>query len=548
MLFWYLVCFLCIVVVVNAHSKLRGDNRNDNNFLSSTTTRVADRRLAATITGILPEAPKMDASDTIKYYTLQSAIPRNLADENLYNGNIFYSGSVYTYAAIGIHNVKSGFKFTIELVKSDGQYGQLFFPDISNINVNNQNSIWNNEGNIIFRNLEVNSWSEARNFATSNGNSYNNIVKWIQKQSNTAYKILQPINVVYATSTNPGFIQPGQWPTSKWSFNDVRVSASDTYSFVQSVINYSSKIGCSMDSFLPYYSNAFSYITSQVTTPTIVNVLSSDQSATDAKLWLSNMKTCAKSKIETSFGLADYVQNLKACYTNYGQFAYVYKDSGSVWKIQLGDVTTSGLTTISPVLSRYGNGVIASNESIDLIAFTSTDDILYIISVAVVLIYLTGGLYYRCVTKQRRRISMQGEQLSRQAAVAMVASESEDVVKEKINQYFYDEKKAKSFTLQKWWNRFTGNADDDENTPAKEKEKSEKRRRTLSSILSPSPRSRAGTTDTGDNANFRTESIANGAPATPVQSTFSSSNESGAAVEEPSVNMDEVVSPMQKKS
>ena len=113
---------------------------------------------------------------------------------------------------------------------------------------------------------------------------------------------------------------------------------------------------------------------------------------------------------------------------------------------------------------------------------------------------------------------MQGEQLSRDAAAAMMEIDGDNDVNDKVNKNFYEEKKQKSFTLRKWWNRLGGNED-------AASKKLESRRRTLSDALSPrTPRSSAknavaATSSAVDEANAaRTDSLiaSDGAPTTPV--------------------------------
>jgi hypothetical protein len=461
-------------------------------------------------------------SHIIEFYALESAAPSNLKDASDYSANILLGGLSGTHSGVGVYNTNTGAKFSIELLQSNGDYGRLFFPDLTQLtkSCNNSAEVWGNHGEIVVTNpIDPTLWTTSTRFATGNGQAYTQIIKWIQGLSQDTL-LLQPINVVYDAEQTAG--RPGSMtgsPSLVTEFGPVVVKASDSYAFTKRIIDYSAYIGCNMGTFAPFIRNTISYVATSGIPDNGLKVISlidnaaNEPARTYAITWFTCMQDCSKNVIPTSAGIVNFAQQVRVCYVNCGfGKTYLYRDATSVWQAPEDSITlANGVSLGAPLLLRVADYTLPQAEVRDPLQFDTLDLVLYGTSLGIALLYVVAGLYYRLVRKkERRRLSIAAEGVAEAGAEAFGKDEAISETSATIARYFYEERRDRAWTLGMWWRYFRGEKDI-------EKQKLDKNARTtrtraVSNVL----QSRSGRETLEDDDAHSSQAASTGEVASPV--------------------------------
>jgi hypothetical protein len=461
----------------------------------------------------------LEVQDTVNYYVLSSSVPYNVPDRGSYMHTVLEGGMVALHAGIGVHVVNTGKKFTIELVQPDGDYSSMIFPNLTSLaaDCSNAQKLWANVGEVtVTYPLDPSLWMEARKFASSNGQGYYQLIKWLKPDGeDKPTLLLQPVNVV-PTNMAPGAPDgPGSLAGSTvvTDVGKLYVEASDSYAFTKAVEDQCALLGMAVDVFMPRFRNAIFYPTGEAAFETDIKltevsllpqtVPELDHDRTAAINWFNNVRTCAKGEIPFSVGPLDFVSKIRNCMVNKSpNYVYVFKDYTSVWKVVKHDIhLDDGYNVEAPVLSRVADNSKPPPAATNAVVFTSTDVVLYSSSLALVLVYVFVGMYFRFSKKTRRRVSIAAEAIAKAAAAAIHESENgsteldDKEAKATIARYFYEERKEGAWTLGKWWKRLRGlEGEESEGKQEARKERKQARQRAVSNMLQTPSRPRTPST------------------------------------------------------
>ncbi len=101
---------------------------------------------------------------------------------------------------------------------------------------------------------------------------------------------------------------------------------------------------------------------------------------------------------------------------------------------------------------------LANDDAPNGIVLTTGDRFIFISLIVILALYFIYTAY-SSVTAPRRRVSIQGEKMAREAAAAVaelheVLKETDDVLKKAVTEMVRNERKEKSWTVSKWWSTY----------------------------------------------------------------------------------------------
>jgi hypothetical protein len=269
-------------------------------------------------------------------------IPRDMAGEIFQNHYI-------THAGLGVWDVTSDYKFTIEYI-SESYVGAL----LPGLNVVSGKLEWNNAGQIwVTTPTQDSDWLESQIVCAATGVAYNQLITYIQDNTDR-FTYVQPVDVAYYNATQLAGSDSGTLELPK----------RESFWFVNQLVNELSTYGTTVASYLTLYATSFQYITPVQGTPAVVQWDSAGPANPDVFRWYQQLSACYNSTFveaeETHGGGQHFVdvsmayhracvdeirrlqcdiklscvhcilQLLKSCY---GDYAYLYASDNSVYNV-----------------------------------------------------------------------------------------------------------------------------------------------------------------------------------------------------------------------
>ena len=169
----------------------------------------------------------------VKFYYLQGLAPYNLGIN--YSTNVLSSGT-FTHAGLGVWDVTSGRKFSIELIVPEIK--NAFFP-VADVSQSSAAYLaWSNLGEVhVTEPVDEDAWDASRIITVANGAVFNSMADFLAKSmtsSNTRqFLTVQPLSVVYSDDVQ-GVVDS----THVESLGTSIVSGRDSFSFVQDLMDF----------------------------------------------------------------------------------------------------------------------------------------------------------------------------------------------------------------------------------------------------------------------------------------------------------------------
>lgn len=199
-----------------------------------------------------------------------------------------------THAGLGIWDITSGQKFSIQFV-SENYIGAL----LPVYNETSSQFQWENKGNIVLTMpTDEDSWLSSQLVCVSSGTAYNQLITYLQKNTAT-YETYQPVEIVYYNTTTlenaVGDMVGG--------YGDVQLARTDSFWFVNELINELSTYGATIEAYLTVYATAFQYLAKSDAPLSVVEWSPTGAVHSDVKQWYNTLSSCYNTSYEDAKGM-----------------------------------------------------------------------------------------------------------------------------------------------------------------------------------------------------------------------------------------------------
>eukprot|EP01040_Poterioochromonas_malhamensis_P005401 gene5402-5795_t len=346
--------------------------------------------------------PSLSNSDSVQFFYLEAPFPYNAPQSIKDTAGSNFDKYGVSHAGLGIWDTTTDVKFSIELVSNDYVGGLL--PNTSNGVIT-----WLNSASIVITDpLDTNAWLNSRLITTTSGSAYSQLITYLQGNEGL-FQYYQPVTALYVntsllnstdTVTNDDIDQVGS----------ILVAPTNSFAFVDELINQLGSYGCDLGAFLQIYATSFDYFARDKSAPTVVSWTAGQQANPDVYRWYSDLYNCYEQSYtttQTDSGDANSFLALvaKDCYHDY---AYFFKTTNSVYNITLASDTADYAT---PMLTQYIYNLPSSNDG-DAENLTAIDYVM----IALAFVGCCGVIYYflrkLLGKKARRRVSFEGERVA----------------------------------------------------------------------------------------------------------------------------------------
>jgi hypothetical protein len=294
----------------------------------------------------------------VHFYYLESTGAYNLGA----NGTFVHDG-IYTHAGLGVWDVTTNQKFSIELLSPEG-VAAPFFPAVDTSPSSDVAFTWHHAG-IVHTTfpLDEAAWGASHLITKSNGAAFNKLAIVMADEFSSSAggggltQMLQPVTVVqYAGHATEEVLIDSTQP----SVGTTLVQACDAFSFVRRLLSLLGGIGCDTTQFVDPRRTLVGYLAA-TTTPDggsagddggsaaldsiPVVVIETGASARGTRLvvanWYAALRACAQALTGQAHGTGNFVNLLaQQCYK--GGYAYLYRDDASVYNITLAAAVAAG--------------------------------------------------------------------------------------------------------------------------------------------------------------------------------------------------------------
>ena len=182
-----------------------------------------------------------------------------------------------THAGLGVWDTTKNYKFTIEFICQD--YIGALFPST---NTTADSLIWQNTGSVVVTTpTDDQDWLNSQLVSVTTGVAYNQLISYIQANMKL-FEVYQPIQVVYKNFTQ--FSNTDSVNSTQDSSTDLNVPTTESFWFVNLLINQLSTYGATVESYLTVYATSCEYISQYSTAVPVVEV-TAEVVAWYAQLW-----------------------------------------------------------------------------------------------------------------------------------------------------------------------------------------------------------------------------------------------------------------------
>ncbi len=387
--------------------------------------------------------PTLADEDEVKFYYLQGPAPYNLGAN--YSASVLSSGT-FTHAGLGVWDVTTDRKFSIELIAPDG-IERCFFPFADTSLSSESYLAWFNVGEIhVTEPVDEDAWDASRIVTVANGAVFNEMTNYVAKSMTGSgarqFLTMQPLSVAYS-----GDVQGVVDSTHVESLGTTLVSGRDSFSFVEDLMDYLATAGCTTAEFMEPYRTDVAYMTASSSSMSLVDLSRDRDTRVQVAEWFARLQACAKNKTTTSDRLQDFISALNSdCYSD--DYVYVYRSELTVYNVTL-------TTSAHKLMAKRVYFKVHDSVRLVLLGRASAVDVTLYTLMLLSFLGVVAFFFYRKVTKKRRRVSFQGEVLAREAVIQNIILE-QDKHKDEIIDYFYQEKKKDSWTFTRYFQRLLG--------------------------------------------------------------------------------------------
>lgn len=188
-----------------------------------------------------------------------------------------------THAGLGVWDIKTGEKFSIEFISED--YLGALLP-VANSTTNE--FAWQNAGSVVVTiPTNFDNWMGSQLVCVSSGTAYNQLVSYIQNHQ-SSFATYQPVEVIHYNTT----VLETAVGDQVSSPGDILVPKTDSFWFVNQLINELSTYGTTVEVYMDVYATAFQYLSYQDTAPSVVEWSAEQSVPKDVFSWYSTLTAC----------------------------------------------------------------------------------------------------------------------------------------------------------------------------------------------------------------------------------------------------------------
>ena len=205
-------------------------------------------------------------------------------------GDLFQKFYV-THAGLGVWDINTGEKFSIEFISKD--YLGALLPAV---NTTTNELTWQNAGGIVVTiPTNFDDWLGSQLVCVSSGTAYNQLISYMQNQQ-SSFATYQPVEVIYYNTT---FLETAAGD-QVGSPGDILVPKTDSFWFVNQLINELSTYGTTVAVYMDVYATAFQYLSFPDASPPVVAW--SSEVPKDVLYWYNDLTVCYNQAYEDTQG------------------------------------------------------------------------------------------------------------------------------------------------------------------------------------------------------------------------------------------------------
>jgi len=369
----------------------------------------------------LGQLPAIDDTDEVQFYYLESSFPFNAPDSVVSKAGSQFTSFVTTHCGLGIFDVTKSLRFSVELVALN--YTGALLPVATSTSF-----AWNNEASIAVTNpFDPTRWLVSRLVSTTSGTAYSDLVDWLVSGSWNPGQIYNPVTVALVGS----------------GAKDTTVAPTDSYTFVQQVLQQLSNFGAPLDSFLSPSATAFTYYTTR--SPTVLSWRSQDPAPASVRLYYKALNDCYSQALADSTN--PWLSLQSKCYIA-GSHALVFRSTTSVWNVSI----AASPATPALVRAPYALPVTPSQP----IQKMSATDTIFIVVLLVAGLCGLAGILKQTVCVRKSRFELEQEKMAEETVGGILRGEDGidyphySQTDRDLREYFYPTR----FSWERWypWN------------------------------------------------------------------------------------------------
>jgi hypothetical protein len=202
-------------------------------------------------------------------------------------GDIFQKYYI-THAGLGVWDTTSDVKFSIEFV-SENYVGAL----LPGFNDDDETLTWENGGTVVFTTpTQASDWLNSQLVCVTTGVAYNQLITFIEDNLDM-YAKFQPVEVVWYNETLSGAFNSSDYTSNDLIFSgDLKVAKTESFWFVNTLINQLSTYGATVEAYLTVYATSFQYLSRSDVAPAVVSWAAGQPANADVFRWYKALSTC----------------------------------------------------------------------------------------------------------------------------------------------------------------------------------------------------------------------------------------------------------------
>lgn len=229
-------------------------------------------------------APTISNTHSVQFFYLEAPFPYNTPENIIDAAGYEFNRYGIAHAGLGVWDTTSNDKYSIEFT-SESYVGSLL-PTVANGVLT-----WNNAGNIVITYpLDDSLWLNARLICTTSGSSYSQLITYLQDNINL-YSTFQPVTGLFVNASLYNATSGDVQSADLNSIGKILIPSSDSFAFVDTLINQLDSYGVDLGAFLQIYATSYTYLAAN-SNPAAVISWSSSTANSEVYNWYEELYTC----------------------------------------------------------------------------------------------------------------------------------------------------------------------------------------------------------------------------------------------------------------
>jgi hypothetical protein len=202
-------------------------------------------------------------------------------------GEIFQKYYI-THAGLGVWDTTDDVKFSIEFISES--YVGAMLPDFNDAD---GTLVWKNKGKIEFTTpTQAADWLNSQLVCVTTGVAYNQLITFIEDNLDL-YAKYQPVEVVWYNESQASIFNSSDYTSNDLIFSgDLKVAKTESFWFVNTLINQLSTYGATVEAYLTVYATSFQYLSLDDVAPAVVTWEADQPANTDVFQWYKDLNAC----------------------------------------------------------------------------------------------------------------------------------------------------------------------------------------------------------------------------------------------------------------